>query len=149
MPDTSSIDRPVTAVESPVVMRAPQPVAPPAPQPVPHGSPPKRTVRQVLTRKRAVIAGVVLLVGLFVWRALRPAAIDVDVAPATVGAMQVTVDADAVTRVRSHFTVAAPVGGLLERIPLVEGDSVRRGDIVAVVMATPADPTTRRVADAR
>lgn len=80
---------------------------------------------------------------------LRPSAIPVDVAAASIGAMQVTVNADAVTRVRAHYTVAAPVAGLLARIPLAEGDSVRQGDVVAVVLATPADPTTQRVALAR
>lgn len=102
-----------------------------------------------MTKKRAIIAGIVIVIGVLVWRALRPAAVEVDLAQATVGAMQVTVDADAVTRVRAHFAIASPVAGLLERIPLVEGDSVQRGDVVAVVMAAPADPTTRRVADAR
>ena len=153
MPNISSIDLAIPAIDSPPVVRAPQPevqpAAQPAPQPAPRVSPPKRTVRHVLTRKRGIIAAIVILIGVLAWRALRPAAVDVDLARATVGAMQVTVDADAVTRVRAHFTVAAPVGGLLERIPLVEGDSVRRGDVVAVVMAAPADPTTRRVADAR
>ena len=162
MPNISSIDRAAPGIDSATVVkppdappRAPAPLSPP-PQPVPAGaasSPaapaPKRTLRQVVTRKRAIIAGILIVVAVLVWRALRPAAVEVDLGEATVGAMQVTVDADAVTRVRAHFTVAAPVGGLLERIPLVEGDSVQRGDVVALVMAAPADPTTRRVADAR
>lgn len=139
MPETSTVDR----------------AAPPAPlSPVPvrsrNASPhPPRPAPRVITRKRVVLAASVIVIGLLSWRALRPAAIEANLATATVGAMQLSVDADAVTRVRAHFTVAAPVAGLLERIPLAAGDSVHRGDIIAVVMAAPADPTTRRVADAR
>ena len=166
MPNTSSIDRAGPGIDSATVVRPPDaqprapalvaPVAPSPMQPVStgtaqsHAAPtPRRTLRSLVTKKRAIIAGIVIVIGVFVWRALRPAAAEVDLAQATVGAMQVTVDADAVTRVRAHFTIATPVAGLLERIPLVEGDSVQRGDVVAVVMAAPADPTTRRVADAR
>lgn len=163
MSNTSSIDRASPGSESVTVVRppdtpprAPAPVAPPSAPPVPTGAvpshpapPPKRTLRTLVTKKRAIIAGIVIIIAVVVWRALRPAAVEVELARATVGTMQVTVDADAVTRVRAHFAVASPVAGLLARIPLVEGDSVQRGDVVAVVMAAPADPTTKRVADAR
>lgn len=163
MSNISSIDRAGPAVDSapavlppnvpPRPVAPPTPTAPPPPAPPASGATPSRAKpaqpRRLVTRRRAIIAGILLVVAAFVWRALRPAAIGVDVADAAVGPMQVTVDADAVTRVRAHFTVAAPVAGLLERIPLAEGDSVRRGDVLAVVMAAPADPTTRRVADAR
>ena len=163
MSTISSIDRAFPGTDSATVVRPPDapprtpaPVPPPLVQAAPAGTasshaapPPKRTLRHLVTKRRAIIAGILIVIAVLVWRALRPAAVDVDLARATVGAMQVTVDADAVTRVRAHFTVATPVAGLLERIPLVEGDSVHRGDVVAIVMAAPADPTTRRVADAR
>src|SRR5512144_1742922 len=162
MPDTTSIDRAGPAAGTTMPVRPPEviprpaaPVAPPAPPSVAPPAPPlapsaasapgvsapsrpPRLVRRVITRKRAIFAAIVIVIGALVWRALRPAAIEVNLAQAKVGPMQVTVDADAVTRVRAHFAVAAPVAGLVERIPLVAGDSVNRGDVIAVVMAAPA-----------
>lgn len=89
----------------------------------------------------AVITGVAIL--------LRPGPIAVDVALATVGPMRTTVDVDAVTRVRDHFTVTAPVSGLVHRLGVTEGDMVRAGDVVATIATPPAHETERRAALAR
>jgi len=89
----------------------------------------------------AVVAGIAIL--------LRPKPIAVDVALATVGPMRATVDVDAVTRVRNHFTVTAPVGGLVHRLGLTEGDQVRAGDVVATIATPPVHETERRAALAR
>ena len=110
MSNTSSIDRapPPPVIDNPVVVRPPQPAPPVAT--------PKRPLRRLLTRKRAIIAGIVIVLAFVVWRALRPAAFDVDLAQATAGAMQVTVNADAVTRGRAHFAVTAPVVVIFETL---------------------------------
>ena len=114
------------------------------------GRPPARPRprKRVVTRARAIAAVVLVAVAALVFAVMRPQPLDVDVARVARGDMHVTVDADAVTRVRARFTVAAPVTGLVERIALAEGDSVRAGDVVAVITASPADPTSRRMAAA-
>lgn len=79
----------------------------------------------------------------------RPTVVAVDTATATRGAMRQTVDADAKTRVRDRFVVAAPVSGRLRRLAVREGTLVRAGDTVAWLEPLPLDETTRRQAVAR
>jgi HlyD family secretion protein len=83
---------------------------------------------------------------------LRPAPVEVDVAPAARGPIRVTVDGTGKTRVRDLYVVAAPVAGDLERVARREGDPVRAGEVVAWVAAarpTPLDPRTRAELSAR
>ena len=79
--------------------------------------------------------------------ALWPEAAEVDLAAATRGPMQVTVDEDGETRVRDRFVVSAPVAGRLQRIELEPGDAVKgRSTIVARLAPVDApllDPRTR------
>ena len=82
----------------------------------------------------AVIAGVAAIVA---W-ALRPVPIVVETARVVRGPYEQVVSDDGKTRVRARYTVTAPLGGRIERIRLRPGDSVRRGEEVAVLV--PADP---------
>ncbi len=99
--------------------------------------------------KRYVILAILVLVALAVAAALRPKAVTVDVGVAAPGPMRVTVNADAVTRVVDHFAVSAPVTGFVQRITLLEGTAVRRGDVVAMIASSPAAPAERMMASAR
>ena len=83
----------------------------------------------------AAVVVVVVLVAL----ALRPTSTPVESARVARGALESTVDAEGRTRVRERYVVTAPVAGRLERIALVEGDSVRVGDIVAELHPVPLD----------
>lgn len=83
----------------------------------------------------AVLLVVVVLVGVS-W-ALRPAPLEVDVAPIGLGAMRVTVEDVGETRSHDRFLLSAPVAGRLARIALREGDSVVEGDVVARITALP------------
>ena len=67
-----------------------------------------------------------------------PEAAEVDLATATRGPMQVTVDEDGETRVRDRFVVSAPVAGRLHRIELEPGDAVTRRSTI-VVRLSPSD----------
>lgn len=83
---------------------------------------------------------------------LRPAPVDVDVAPVASGPIRVTVEGTGRTRVRELYVVAAPVAGHLERLGRREGDPVRAGEVVAWLAAarpTPLDPRTRAELTAR
>jgi HlyD family secretion protein len=89
-----------------------------------------------MTRK--IIYGVIALgaiVGIAVL--FLPAAVDVDVAPVTVGPMMVTVDEDGETRAHDRFVVSAPVAGRVSRIELHEGDPVQERQIVARIWPVP------------
>jgi len=143
---------PATADQPPPTQVALAPPAPSAPVQVgeatvvshPGGSP-SRSHRT----KWAIVAVVVAVVAGTIWWMLRPKAVPVQIARVTPGAMRVTVDADARTRVRTHFAVAAPVTGLLERIDFREGDSVRAGQVVARITTPPTHPTDQRISAAR
>ncbi len=100
-------------------------------------------------RRRALAAGIVLLVGAALWSALRPKAILVDVATARRGPLRVTVDEEGETRVRDRYVVAAPTTGRLLRIDLDEGDAVAAGAVVARIEPAPLDPRDLAAARAR
>jgi len=78
--------------------------------------------------KRLIAA--VLVVAAIVAVALWPESMDVTVARAERGAMQVTIDEDGETRIRDRFTISAPVSGRVQRIELEPGDTVVRGKTV-------------------
>jgi len=88
-----------------------------------------------------IIGGVV--VGLLTWW-LRPKPTRVDVAKATRGALQVTVDGEGKTRVRDRYVIASPVGGRLRRIDLRRGDAVEQGQVIAQIDPIPLAPLDPR-----
>jgi HlyD family secretion protein len=77
-------------------------------------------------------AAALVAAALLVW-AFAPRPVEVEVAQATLGRFETTIDEDARTRLRDKFTVSAPLAGRLQRIALREGDPVQLGDIVATL----------------
>jgi HlyD family secretion protein len=150
MPPAPGVDRVPAPLSPPVPVPSDRPL-PPASQPRVPAAPLTAASRRpsAALQRRAIVVGVVLLIVAGAVFALRPKPVDIETARATVGTMRVTVDADALTRVRTHFTVAAPVTGLVQRIALREGDRVSAGQAVAVIATPPAHPTERRAAEAR
>lgn len=103
------------------------------------------------TRMIATIgAGLAVLAGLGL--ALLPDPVQVDLVAAQVAPMEVTVDAEGMTRVRTPFSVTAPLTGIATRSPVQVGDRVERGQTVVAVIqpAEPAflDARARRQAEA-
>lgn len=94
-------------------------------------------------RKRIIIAavGALLLVWLVV--AMRPTPVEVEAGVISRGPMRVTVDAEGETRVEEQYTVSAPSTGVISRIALQQGDSVRQGAIVARLTPVPLDASAR------
>ncbi|MFI5239657.1 MAG: HlyD family efflux transporter periplasmic adaptor subunit, partial [Gemmatimonadales bacterium] len=154
--------RPASDDPAPVAAPAPQPATVPATAPatlpatLPPAQPPTTTTarrtserpRRIVTRGRIIAAVVLLALIAITVRLVRGTPLSVEVAQVTRGPLQVTVDADAVTRVRSRFTITAPVAGLVSRITYSEGDTVNAKDVVAVIAPPPTDPTARGVAQA-
>jgi HlyD family secretion protein len=80
-------------------------------------------------KNKKLIAGllvVIAIVAVAVW----PASMEVGVAKAEQGPLQVTIDEDGETRVRDRFVVSAPVAGRVQRIELEPGDPVVRGKTI-------------------
>lgn len=100
------------------------------------------------TRARVLwMVGAAVAVGVAAWR-LRPAALEVEVAPVTEGSLRVTLEEDGLTRVRHHVEIAAPVSGRVDENRLTAGDSVHAGGVVATLHPAPLDPRTRAEAQA-
>jgi HlyD family secretion protein len=97
-------------------------------------------------KHRSWIIGVlisVLVVGAFAWM-FRPAPILVETAKIQRGTFTSTIEEDGITRARDRYVVTAPVAGLLVRPALRAGDSVKRGEPVAVML-----PNVSQMLDAR
>ncbi len=92
------------------------------------------------TKRILALAAVILVVIATVY-ALMPQPVPVDIATVDRGEVEVTIDEDAVTRVRDVFEVSAPITGKLERLSLDVGDLVKKGEKIAVVR--PVDPPIR------
>ena len=98
------------------------------------------------------VAGGIVVAGAIGWLMARPEAVPVEVQAADKGALRVTVEGIAKTRVRDRFEIAAPAAGHLERISLRPGDPVARGQVVARIVGpapAPLDPRARRELEAR
>lgn len=76
-------------------------------------------------------------IGVLIAVALWPAAVPVDVATVSRGALVVTIDGEAKTRVRERYVVSTPVYGRVLRIDLEPGDRVAAGQEVARMRAEP------------
>lgn len=86
-------------------------------------------------RLLAVIAVVAVIAAAALW----PESVEVDLARAERGPLQVTVDEEGRTRVRERFVISAPVTGRVQRITLEPGDPIERGRTV-LARLTPSDP---------
>lgn len=94
----------------------------------------------------AVVAG-----GLLAW-AFRPRPVEVETAVVANGRFEQSIEEDGRTRFHDRYTVASPVAARLMRIELHEGDRVKAGDTVAVllpVMSAVLDERSVREAQAR
>lgn len=85
-----------------------------------------------MNKKSMILIGTagVAVMALLAW-AFAPRPVPVEVAQATTGLFETTVDEDGRTRLRERYVVSAPLAGRLQRITLREGDAVARGDTVA------------------
>ncbi|MFA7429344.1 MAG: HlyD family efflux transporter periplasmic adaptor subunit [Rhodospirillaceae bacterium] len=87
------------------------------------------------TAKRLLLwtlPAILLVVGLAV--AFRPRPLPVDMAEVRLAALQVTVTAEGMTRVRDVYRVSAPVGGEVQRLPLNVGDAVVGGETLVAAL---------------
>ncbi len=83
-------------------------------------------------------AAALVLVGAVVW-SFWPDPVPVDIAEIRAAPMEVTVEAEGVSRIRDTFLVSAPISGTTTRSPVEVGDQVRMGETV-VATIQPAAP---------
>jgi HlyD family secretion protein len=94
----------------------------------------------LLTRRRILAAMAVAGLAALLWLAFRPQPVPVDLATVTGGPLEVTVEAEGVTRIREVYQVSAPLAGYTARSPVEVGDPVTAFETVvaAIAPATPA-----------
>ncbi|NTW57755.1 MAG: efflux RND transporter periplasmic adaptor subunit [Nitrospirae bacterium] len=103
------------------------------------------------TRRRIFIISVGVIVLAAVVYGFLPKPVAVDEATARRGQFRVTVEEEGRTRVKDRFVVSAPVSGYLRRIALEVGDTVSKGQKVALLdslRSTVLDPRSRAEAEA-
>jgi len=83
-------------------------------------------------RTLLVIAGMVAAVAALTW-AFMPRPFPVETVEIARGRFEQAIEDDGKTRVRERYVVSAPIAGRLERITHKAGDSVRRGQVLAVL----------------
>lgn len=96
-------------------------------------------------------AGAAVVVAALAWT-FAPKPVAVETAAVQSGRFEQSIEEDGRTRLKDRYTVSAPVAARLTRIVLREGDPVRAGDTVAVllpVMPGMIDERTTREATAR
>ena len=96
-------------------------------------------------RKKLFWGAVLALLVSAIILAMRPEAVEVDLADATRGDLLVTVDEDGQTRIRERYVVSTPLAGRLVRITLKPGDEVKAGE----TQITTLEPTDPQLLDAR
>ncbi len=95
--------------------------------------------RRIVTGPRLIGSLVVLVLAVAIWMVTRAPAVEVDAGEVTRGAMTVTVDDLAETRVHDFYTISAPATGELMRVPLKPGAAVVANTTV-VARIRPIEP---------
>ncbi|MCX6178724.1 MAG: efflux RND transporter periplasmic adaptor subunit [Chlorobiales bacterium] len=100
----------------------------------------------VLSKTQRIAGVSFAAVALILFFVFKPSALPVDSGDVQRGPLEITLDAEGVTRVNDRFIIAAPVTGKLVRTKFEEGDSVRKGMMVAAIL--PPELNTREYREA-
>jgi HlyD family secretion protein len=109
------------------------------------------TVMKIQRRTLAFAAAGLAATAAIAW-AFAPRPLEVETAAVTRGPFEQAIEEDGRTRLHERYTVSAPVAARLSRVTLREGDRVRAGDTVAVLlplMPSMVDERSLREATAR
>lgn len=92
-------------------------------------------------RARNILFGAVVLAGLGAlgYEMAKPQQIPVDIEALDVGPLEVTINADGMTRIKDVYDVSAPVSGQVQRSPVTIGDEVVANETV-VARIEPGEP---------
>ncbi len=103
----------------------------------------------LLSKTQRLIGISVAAAALILFFVMRPSPLPVDSGLVKRGSLQVTLDGEGVTRVNERFVIAAPVTGKLLRISVEEGDTVKKGSVVASVFPAELDARSYSEASSR
>ena len=95
------------------------------------------------THQHLIYTSIGLATCVLVVLAFRPTPILVDTKSVEQGTLQVTVNAEGKTRIKEDFIISATVNGRLNRIKLDEGDSVKKGNVVAIIDPLPLNTAVK------
>lgn len=95
-------------------------------------------------RRALITLAVGLAAGGVLFLAFRPRPVQVEIDQVSRGRFEAVVEEDGRTRVRDRFIASAPVAGRVLRLSARAGDTVTRGDPVAVILAAPSILLTSR-----
>jgi HlyD family secretion protein len=104
----------------------------------------------LLRRKILMISVILIVVALLIYGFL-PKTQEVDIAVVKRGALQITIEEEGRTRLKDRFTISSPTSGYLRRISAKVGDTIQKGQMVAVLEPLPSqalDPRSRATAQA-
>ncbi len=90
-------------------------------------------------RKIGLWAGIIGALAIGAYFSFQVQPVPVDVAITTTGPMEVTIDADGVTRIKDVYEVAAPISGVVQRSPVDVGDFVKHDETLIAVIE-PSQP---------
>ncbi len=102
-----------------------------------------------LTKTQRIIGLSLIGAAIILFFVFRPTPLPVDVAVATLGPLQETLEGEGVTRVNDRFVIAAPVSGKLVRVRFEEGATLRKGEVVAELLPPQLDGREEQEAVAR
>ena len=103
-----------------------------------------------LRRKVLVISVLAIVVALLIYGFL-PKTQEVDIVTVKRGPLQITIEEEGRTRLKDRFTISAPTAGYMRRINVKVGDTVKKGQVVAVLeplQSQALDPRSRATAQA-
>jgi HlyD family secretion protein len=100
-------------------------------------------------RKRLLWSAIAVAAVALLAFALYPSAVTVETGRVERGPLQVTIEEEGETRARDRFVLAAPVPGRLLRVAANEGDTVKRGEVIARIEPLPLSQRERQEALAR
>jgi HlyD family secretion protein len=103
------------------------------------------------SRRKIMIISVALIVVFFLIYGFLPKTRDVDIVSVIRGALHVTIEEEGRTRLKERFSISAPTAGYMRRVNVKVGDSVRKGQIIAVLEplhSQALDPRSRATAQA-
>ena len=102
-------------------------------------------------RRKLWTTVIILIVVLAILYGFLPRTQEVDLVRVTRGPLQVTIEEEGRTRLRERFVVSAPTAGYLQRIEAKVGDTVKKGQTLAVLeplRSQPLDSRSRAEAEA-
>ncbi len=95
------------------------------------------------TRQQLIYTSIGVATCVLVVLTFRSTSILVDTKPVERGMLQVTVNAEGKTRIKEDFVISATVNGRLNRINLDEGDSLKKGNVVATIDPLPLNTAVK------